>query len=187
MRLFVAVTPPLTVMEQIEDTVSTLRPSAPPLRWTQPEDRHLTLVFLGEIPEHDVADIDRNLGAEVTRHPPLSLVIRGGGTFPKDPTQARVLWTAVDGDVHRLTALSNGLRTAARNSGIQVSGRPFVPHLTLARGSRTTDLSGLRARIDGFESHRFTAAEVRLMRSRGGARSHYETIATWELASPRAG
>ncbi|RNL83997.1 RNA 2',3'-cyclic phosphodiesterase [Halostreptopolyspora alba] len=185
MRLFVAVDPPTTVAAEIEDHVSPLRARSPALRWTLPEDRHLTLVFLGEVPESRVPEIDRRMGAEVARHPPLSLEVRGSGTFPENSARARVLWAAVEGDRHRLTLLSYGLRGAARNSGIDVTRRPYVPHLTLARSKRPCDLGELRDRLDGLRSSGFTATEVRLVRSRIGGTPRYETIATWELA-PRA-
>lgn len=184
MRLFVAVDPPTAVAEEIEDRVSPLRSRSPALRWTLPEDRHLTLVFLGEVTESQVPEIDRRLGAEIARHHPLSLTVRGSGTFPENAAQARVLWAAVEGDLHRLTLLSYGLRTAARTCGIHVSRRPYVPHLTLARSKRPSDLSELRGRLDGIESSRFTATDVHLVHSRIGGNPRYETVATWEL-TPR--
>ncbi|MBB4934070.1 2'-5' RNA ligase [Lipingzhangella halophila] len=182
MRLFVAVAPPPAVAEEVEDAVAALRSHSPALRWTLPEDRHLTLVFLGEVPESHVPGVERRLGTEAARHHPFSLVVRGGGTFPEDAAQAQVLWAAVEGDVHRLTLLSYGLRKAARKSGINVSRRPYVPHLTLARSRGPADLSELRGRLDGIESTHFTAADVHLVHSRTGSRPRYETIARWDLA-----
>ncbi|WP_046469921.1 RNA 2',3'-cyclic phosphodiesterase [Allosalinactinospora lopnorensis] len=181
MRFFVAVDPPAGVLEEMEEAVAFLRPWAPALRWTEREDRHLTLLFLGEVPDERLSEIRRRFGAEVALHHPLSLVVRGTGTFPGDTTRARVLWAGIDGDVRGLNLLSYGLRRAARKAGINVQKRPYVPHLTLARSRAPADLNELRTRLDPLESTPFTATNVHLVHSRPGSRPRYRTVSSWPL------
>ncbi|MGH3783890.1 MAG: 2'-5' RNA ligase family protein [Pseudonocardiaceae bacterium] len=49
MRLFVALTPPDEVVEALRVCTHELRECAPELRWTRPEQWHVTLAFLGEV------------------------------------------------------------------------------------------------------------------------------------------
>lgn len=59
MRLFVALTPPAEVVEELRVSTAALRAAlpepAPVLRWTRPEQWHLTLVFLGEVGDDSAA------------------------------------------------------------------------------------------------------------------------------------
>ena len=47
MRLFVAITPPPRVLDELEARVAPLRPAWPALRWTGQPAWHVTLAFLG--------------------------------------------------------------------------------------------------------------------------------------------
>ena len=55
MRLFVAITPPPAVLDELETRVAVLRPEWPALRWTGQPAWHVTLAFLGEVGEHTAA------------------------------------------------------------------------------------------------------------------------------------
>jgi 2'-5' RNA ligase len=181
MRLFTALVPPRPVLDAVEAAEAGLPAAAAPLRWTGRADRHLTLAFLGEVPDPDVAGLGAALAAEAARHAPLRLALRGGGTFPADAARAAVLWADVAGDTDALTALADGLRGAARAAGVPVEDRRYVPHLTLARCRPPADLRPLRDGLAGFASPAWTAAEVALVHSRLDAVPRYRTAATWRL------
>jgi 2'-5' RNA ligase len=56
MRMFVAAIPPEEVVEDLEEFLSVRREAAP-LRWTLPEQWHLTLAFLAEVPDRRYDDL----------------------------------------------------------------------------------------------------------------------------------
>jgi len=126
MRLFIAVDLP-------ESLRSLLRPltegmwrgaKAVPL-----EQLHLTLRFLGELPEPDLPQWRDCLSA--LSSDPFSLSLSGVGVFP-NPQRARILWVGLQSGPE-LFALQNQVEAAAQGLGLPPETKPFSPHLTLAR------------------------------------------------------
>jgi 2'-5' RNA ligase len=183
MRLFVAVTPPQQVLDELEARVAPLRPAWPGLRWTGPEAWHLTLAFLGEVSEQTAAALGPRLDRAAHRHQSLSLSFGPGGAFPS-PGRARVLWAGIEGDRDALKALARSVAAGARRAGAAPpdEGRQFRPHLTLARCRQPADVRPLVAALAGYAGPPWTAAEIHLIRSflnEGPPR--YETAGTWPL------
>lgn len=180
MRLFVALTPPSEVVEELLAGTTALREMVPQLRWTPPEQWHVTLAFLGEVDEPVLASLTDRLARAAKRHPPLTLSFGGGGRFGQ-----RVLWTRVNGDRHGLRRLADSARAAARRSGVPMQQRPYRPHLTLARASDGADLPPLVERLTDYEGRPWVADRLNLVRSSlgagpGGCALH-EPIAGWPL------
>ena len=185
MRLFIAITPPPAVLDDLESRVAPLRPAWPALRWTGLPAWHLTLAFLGDVGEDAAAALEPRLERAARRHPSLSLCFTGAGAFPS-PRRARVLWTGIGGDRAALTALSRSVAAGARRAGAAPpdEGRTFRPHLTLARCNEPASIADLVSALTGYEGAPWTAAEIHLIRSHlGGAAPEYETRGTWPLRS----
>jgi 2'-5' RNA ligase len=180
MRLFVAVTPPPEVSDELSSATAVVRSAHPELRWTRPDQWHLTLAFLGEVDDPTRADLSVRLGRAAARHPPARLALHGAGRFGD-----HVLWTRVEGDVVALCGLAASVRAAARRARIVVEDRPYRPHLTLARGREHADLRPVVDALAGFAGRTWTADELHLVRSHFGAgperTSLYETLTTWTL------
>jgi 2'-5' RNA ligase len=180
MRLFVAVTPPPRVVDELHAATAATRSAHPRLRWALPDQWHLTLAFLGEVGDEARADLSARLGRTAARHPPMRLALHGAGRFGD-----RVLWTRIGGDVAALRALAASVRAAARRAGIDVEDRPYRPHLTLARAREEADLRPVVAALAGFAGSTWTAGELHLVRSHLGAgpgrTSRYEQVMTSPL------
>ncbi|MPZ64314.1 MAG: RNA 2',3'-cyclic phosphodiesterase [Pseudonocardiaceae bacterium] len=181
MRLFVALTPPADVVEELQARVAALRDLEQDLRWSRPEQWHLTLAFLGEVSDETCGELAGQLGTAAGRHPPLTLSFGGGGRFGH-----RVLWTRVHGERDRLRRLANAVRAAARRSGLATEQRPYLPHLTLARAAGSADLRPLVDALAPYEGRSWTADELHLMHSRLGAgpggTALHEPIRSWPLS-----
>ncbi len=186
MRLFVAITPPPAVLDELEAEVAPLRVSWPGLRWTGPAAWHVTLAFLGEVGEGAAAALGPRLERAAGRHPGLSLSFAAGGAFPA-PGRARVLWTGVRGDRRALAALARSVAAGTRRAGAPASdeGRRFEPHLTLARCRAPENVSPLVDALNGYAGAAWTATEIHLIRSHqpaaAGRPPHYETKGAWPL------
>jgi RNA 2',3'-cyclic 3'-phosphodiesterase len=180
MRLFVAVTPPSEALDELSSATAAMRSACPELRWTRPDQWHLTLAFLGEVDDDARTDLAARLGRTATRHPPMRLALQGAGRFGD-----RVLWTRVTGDVVALRELAASVRAAARRARVDVEDRPYRPHLTLARGREGSDLRPVVDALAGFAGRTWTAGELYLVRSHLGAgpgrTSRYEPLTSWTL------
>jgi RNA 2',3'-cyclic 3'-phosphodiesterase len=187
MRLFVAIVPPVAVLDELEATVGPLRSAWPGLRWTGREAWHLTLAFLGEVSEDTAMALAPRLERAARRHPALSLSFGPGGAFPV-PGRARVLWAGIDGDREALTALAGSVAAGARRAGAAPpdEGRRFRPHLTLARCRQPADVRRLVDSLAGYAGTSWTAAQIHLIRSYLGAGApRYETAGSWPLHGGR--
>lgn len=151
-----------------------------PLRWTRPEQWHLTLAFLAEVPGEAVPELERRLARAASRTPTLSLAFAGAGRFGD-----RVLFTKVTGDRDHLRRLAESVTAAARRTGLPVEDRAYRPHLTLARGRPDVDLRPLVAQLDGYRGPQWQADELHLVRSdlpaASGRTSRYVTLRSWPL------
>jgi 2'-5' RNA ligase len=166
-RLFVAVWPP----PEVVDPVAALpRPAVPGLRWTDPEQWHVTLRFMGRM--DDVSRVDEALSGVAA--PAVEVVLGPSvGRFGH-----RVLHVPVEG----LAPLATAVVDVTAGFGEAPEDRPFAGHLTLARvrkGARV-DLRPLAgASIEG----RWRVDEVTLVESKlGGAGARYEVIGRYPLA-----
>jgi 2'-5' RNA ligase len=181
-RLFVALAPPETALDDLEAACAPLRSRAGELRWTGRELRHITLAFLGEVGEDRLPALLPRLERAARRHPAFGLRIAGGGAFP-GPARATVLWSGVDGDRKALGELAMSVGAGARRAGAPPpdEGRRYRPHVTLARCRVPADLRQVVAELSGYAGPAWTAGEIHLVRSTLGGQPRYETIGTWPL------
>ncbi len=201
MRLFVAIVPPPVAVDALARWLDPLRPAAPPgLRWTGPGSWHVTLAFLGEVPETVLPGLSTRLGRAAGRHPALSLAIAAGGAFP-GPARARVLWAGVSVSPPHpaapagrpanrrqpLGALAASVAAGARRAGAPSpdEGRRFRPHITLARLGAPADVGPLVSGLMPLAGQPWAATDIRLIRSvlRAGpdGTPRYDEVARWPL------
>jgi 2'-5' RNA ligase len=184
MRLFVAVVPPDEVLAELAAAVTPLRAARPQLRWTGPADWHLTLAFLGEVPEAVLPELSIRLERAARRHPVQRLAVRGAGAFPR-AARATVLWTGVDADAGPLAALAASVAAGARRAGAPPpdEGRRYRPHITIARCREPVGVGDLTGALADFASTSWVATEIRLIRSNLRSEPRYAECGRWPLAA----
>ena len=131
MRLFFALELAPDIAEGLHHACGPLRALEPELAWVRPEKLHLTMRFLGDVDDAGAARLAAAADAVAQRHQPLDMTIGGLGAFPNF-RRARVVWIGVDQDP-KLEWLHHDLEIACEGAGYEVEGRPFRPHITLAR------------------------------------------------------
>jgi 2'-5' RNA ligase len=144
-RGFVAVVPPDHVLDAIEARVAPLRAVHDDLRWTRPEQWHLTLRFLGPVPDVDgLLAAARDALTSTSRIAALRL--GGAGAFPHE-RRASVVWLAVRDGADGLGAVAAAVESASVLAGFAPESRPFSPHLTIARVPRARDVGPVLAAL----------------------------------------
>jgi 2'-5' RNA ligase len=116
------------------EATAPLREASPDLGWTPEPKIHLTLKFLGEIPEAGVAAMTNAMTAIARTHAAPVVHLRTVGAFPNF-RRPRVIWMGIEPEP-RLELLHHDVELACEKLGHELEGRPYRPHLTLGRVRR---------------------------------------------------
>ena len=180
MRLFAAVDPSAEVRDSLLAALGDSRDER--LRWVPPEQWHLTLAFYGEVDETKLDKLTEGLTRAGERTAPFGIRFAGAGTFPRQPTKARVLWIGLDGEVDALRRLADRCAGAGRRARIAMEDRAFRPHMTLARARRdAVDVTELAGGMASYTSPWLQVTSLRLVHSTLGREVRHETLREFAL------
>lgn len=134
MRLFFAIPIPSDVSRGVERATAALAASVPGVRWVSPAHMHLTMKFLGERGDHDVARLAHAAREAVASIPPFDAFTGAPGAFPNF-SRPRVVWLGMEPSVP-FAAIAERLEHELAPLGYPPEGRAFTAHLTLGRIAR---------------------------------------------------
>ncbi|MFB6177518.1 MAG: RNA 2',3'-cyclic phosphodiesterase [Halobaculum sp.] len=183
-RLFVSVDLPDRLAEPFE-TLQDRFADADGLRFTDPEQAHLTLKFLGDTDPARVDELSAALdrAVESIDVAPFEVAVGGLGVFPSTE-YISVLWTGVDAGTAELTELHEAVERETTALGFDPADHEFTPHVTLARmdDARGKELVQRVVRESDPTVGSFTATEIRLTESElTDDGPEYSTVAAFEL------
>lgn len=182
MRAFVAIPVPEAAVPGLSDVQGALEVG----RLVPPENWHLTLAFLGDVPGAMLEHLDEALrGLDIA---PFDMRVRGvdilGGRRPA------LMFAAVERS-EPLTRLRDKVRAAVRGAGVDLPRERFRPHVTLARFRarmstlETQRIAGVLEGWGDFDAGMVPVGHFSLYRSHlhpGGA--VYEVLAEYPLGQP---
>ncbi|MHB0886904.1 MAG: RNA 2',3'-cyclic phosphodiesterase [Bacillota bacterium] len=165
-RLFVAVHLPPDLVSGVTRVQDQLRRSRADVKWVEEENLHLTLKFLGEVPEGRVPSVREALTA-VGEVAPFRVSLRGVGAFP-GPGSPKVVWVGLSDGASEFVRLAGAVDRALAARGFARERRPASPHLTIGRVRGPSNLEALRRGMDAVGPAAigsFECREARLYRS----------------------
>ena len=190
MRLFVAVNLPAEVRDAVAAAAQPLVTAAPAIAWVSTDRLHLTVKFLGDCSVDAVPALGAALDGVALRHREFALDLKDVGAFPNF-RRPRVVWMGVE-HAARLELLQHDVERACEELGHELEGRPFRPHLTLARVRTPLPPTTARALARAARAVRFhhevSVTSIDLMRSTLGATgSRYDRLHAASLRAPAEG
>ena len=156
------------------------------IRWTAPEQMHLTLKFLGSVAADGLPGLEAVFHSACEGSPALNLKAETLGSFPST-RNPRVLWVGLGGDIAPLKALQARIDVATSPWAQKAENRAFHPHLTLGRVRENASRHARRigeafALLEAGDFGSWRAGEVLLMRSQLSPKgSIYTALATARL------
>ena len=150
MRVFIAVDVPNEIRKALGDVQRELRPLTNSARWVAPESIHITLRFLGEIPDKRLDDIITALTGLTWK--PFTITVHGVGFFP-GTRSPRVFWAGMEAPT--MQGLAEQLDTRMDRLGFEKEKRAFRPHITLARARDSRIDSSLVLGASDYAEHNF--------------------------------
>ncbi|GBC98364.1 RNA 2',3'-cyclic phosphodiesterase [bacterium HR17] len=165
-RSFIALALSDEVRTVLTELLVELSRTGAPVKWVEPENLHLTLKFLGEVPEGQITEIVAALGAVARATPAFTFTVRGVGGFP-DLRRPRVLWVGVDAP-RELLQLHRMVEAAMERLGFPPEKRAFHPHITLGRVKTFNGLAAVLTVLQRYAGAMFgvtVARQLTLFRS----------------------
>lgn len=176
MRLFVALDLPHQVKDELARAVETLQEVLPGARWVPRENLHLTLAFLGEVPDERLRAISSAVGEAAGGLVDFSTHLEGIGGFPS-ARRARVVWAGLADPAGGIAGMAEVVASALEPLGFVREERALTAHVTLARLRAPRLLPPVAVDLDRTP---FPVERLTLFRSRlGRPAPRYEALATF--------
>jgi RNA 2',3'-cyclic 3'-phosphodiesterase len=125
-RLFVAIDLP----DSTRQLLAGLDPRIRGVRWTEPDQMHLTLGFFGGVPEDVELKLREKLSA--IEFGVFFLPVNGVGVFSSRGAP-KIIWIGLGKAHPHLFQIHKRVQEAALAVGIELELRPWHPHITMAR------------------------------------------------------
>jgi 2'-5' RNA ligase len=134
-RAFIALVPSVAVTRRIAEEAARRKPAFAEaglrVAWVPAANLHVTLHFLGSVPEESLEAVAGRLRQIGERVPPIELRARGLGAFPS-PDKPRILWAGADGG-EPLRRLQREVEAGMVGLGFIKDEREYHPHVTVGR------------------------------------------------------
>jgi RNA 2',3'-cyclic 3'-phosphodiesterase len=186
-RLFVALEIPRAVRDNLATLIKELRTAGPKARWVRPENIHVTLKFIGEVPPDKLENIRAALSG-VHSECAAQLGFRGLGFFP-NARRPSVLWAGIDASPN-LQSLAGDIDRSLEKLGFPCEQRSFVPHLTIARFQPPSVHESLQSATAQYSEREFGSlitCEFHLIESKlRSSGAEYTTLESFRFATAEA-
>jgi 2'-5' RNA ligase len=155
------------------------------LKTVEPADLHVTLKFFAEVEPNLIPKITAIAAEAASRQVRSQLTLTGLGVFPH-AERPSVVWAGLEGaGAETVIATAKEIESPLEKLGFVPEGRPFTPHLTLARvkARPPEELGELLARHAKTVFGTAPVEEIELIRSEPGPEgSRYTVLGSCPLA-----
>jgi 2'-5' RNA ligase len=147
-RCFVALEIPFEVQELLGGVANELSRSGADVNWVRPGNIHLTLKFLGEIPQNKFIQAGMAVSRMKGRVGPIMARLGELGAFPV-LDKPRVVWAGLSQGAEECGRAFQSIEEELAAIGFQREERRFSPHLTLGRVKSNRNAAELAGLIRG--------------------------------------
>lgn len=165
-RVFFAIDLPEEIKQQVGNYISSLKKKSKSnsIRWSKPENLHITLQFMGSVDSNDLSEIIERVRDKISgvfKNIPIQL---GALQLFPNPFKARVIvFDVLPQDV--LTELSEEIGQGIEAAGYETEDRRFRAHMTLGRIKHQSVKLKFLEEVDLLDIDPITIDEVVLFRS----------------------
>jgi 2'-5' RNA ligase len=133
LRTFIALPLEKPIRDRLVTLQERLAASGNDVKWVEHDNLHVTLLFLGEVDERDVAGVCRAVVAVCQVHQGFPVAVERVGSFP-NVRRPRTLWVGVGNGTQEICALHDALEPPLLDLGCyRREERQYTPHVTLGR------------------------------------------------------
>lgn len=133
LRTFIALDLGSEVRRRLVSWQGNLTEAGAKVKWVEPENLHVTLLFLGEVDQRALIGVCRAVQDAARKVPAFGIRVEGVGAFP-NARRPRVIWAGVGEGAEDVGALHGALEQSLLELGeYRREDRKFTPHITLGR------------------------------------------------------
>lgn len=167
-RTFIGIDPGKAIRSRLVALQENLARAGADVKWVEPDNLHVTLLFLGEVEDRDVPQVCRTVEETVAGLQAFELTIERAGCFP-NRRRPRVLWVGVGRGLQETVTLHDVLEPPLLDLGCyRREDRQYTPHITLGRvrSERPSEkLVAALAKYEGFQAGETVIDEIQVMSS----------------------
>jgi 2'-5' RNA ligase len=166
-RTFIAVDIGKENRDRIVSLQESLARTGAAVKWVEPENLHVTLLFLGEVDAREVPRVCRIVQDGVASRPAFSIHVGGVSCFG-NPRRPRTIWVGIGEGSEELVAIHDDLEGPLEELGYRREERRYTPHVTMGRGKSdrsADDLAAALAKRADWTAGDVTVEEVLVMGS----------------------
>ena len=167
-RTFIAIDPGKEIRARLIALQGTLARSETEVKWVEPDNLHVTLLFLGEVDDRDLPAVCQAVADATTKMSAFPMIVEKASCFGS-PRRPRTLWAGVGEGTQAIVALHDALELPLMELGCyRREERQYTPHITLGRvrSDRPTDkLAAVLAKQAGWHGGETLVREIHVMGS----------------------
>ena len=168
LRTFIAVDPGQAIRDRLVALQENLARAGSDMKWVEPQNLHVTLLFLGEVDNRELPAVCRAVADACSRIARFAMTVGGVDCFGS-PRRPRTVWAGLTEGGPELVALHDALEQPLLELGCyRREGRAFTAHLTLGRvkGERDDDaVAATLPQLANWEGGTIEVREVLVMSS----------------------
>jgi 2'-5' RNA ligase len=185
-RLFLAIHLAEDVRKSAAAMQERLKEAGADVRWVTPENLHLTVTFLGDLPDALLSEIEETCGGIAAGTKAFRFRICGGSYFPRRAPTVKTIWVGLAEGTEQWKALVRRAEGPLTVFGVPREGG-LVPHITLGRVKGESGTAALRDALSqeaetdcGVQMADELALVQSLLDPRGAV---YRDIRRWKLTN----
>lgn len=187
LRTFVAVEITQAIRKKAGELIDALASTSADVKWVEPHNLHLTLKFLGDVPQQEIAELCQAMADGAAQVEPFSLDVRGAGAFP-NAARPRTVWLGAGEGADEMVVLHDRVEAALAELGYREEHRRFQSHMTIGRvrgmGPSIAELGRLVQQHTDFAAGQMTVGKITLFASTLTPNGPvYEVLATSPLGA----
>ena len=150
-----------SIITKISTVQGQLSATGADLKFVRPENVHITLRFLGNIPRNLASLIWEEM--KNLRYEPFEVELKGLGVF-SSLRNIRVVWIGITRGEAELKAIHDQLEPRLRGLGITPDKKDFNPHLTIARVKSGKNKFQLAECLRALSDYEFGVVKAEVLR-----------------------
>jgi RNA 2',3'-cyclic 3'-phosphodiesterase len=141
-RIFIAIEIDNTVRSCTEELIRIFRTADADVKWVEVQNLHLTLQFLGEVPDDLIASVCKAVEQGAARVQPFDLEVGSAGAFPNS-YKPRTLWIGAKSGSPQMVNLHDNIALELAEFGFRDEERQYQTHLTIGRTRTAKNIAKL--------------------------------------------